>query len=72
MDQGNLRRLRELRPKDFNGQLGSCWTSRLTWAFATCRIPTTVASDAFERMLDLVELATKALLARVIEAPPVE
>ena len=28
--------------------------------------------DAFERMLDLVEPATEALLARVIEASPVE
>ena len=72
MDQGNLRRLRELKPKDFNGQLGLLLDVAPNLGIRDVPDPYYGGPDAFERMLDLVEPATKALLARVIEAPPVE
>jgi protein-tyrosine phosphatase len=72
MDQGNLRRLRELKPKDFAGQLGLLLDVAPHLGIRDVPDPYYGGPDAFERMLDLVEPATKALLARVIEAPPVE
>jgi protein-tyrosine phosphatase len=72
MDQGNLRRLRELKPKDFAGQLGLLLDIAPNLGIRDVPDPYYGGPDAFERMLDLVEPATKALLARVIEAPPVE
>jgi protein-tyrosine phosphatase len=72
MDQGNLRRLRELKPTDFNGQLGLLLDVAPNLGIRDVPDPYYGGPDAFERMLDLVEPATKALLARVIEVPPVE
>ncbi len=72
MDQGNLGRLKELQPKDFAGQIGLLLDVAPALGMRNVPDPYYGGPDAFERMLDLVEPATEALLARLIEASPVQ
>jgi protein-tyrosine phosphatase len=72
MDQTNLRRLKELQPNDFDGQIGLLLDVAPKLGMRDVPDPYYGGPDAFERMLDLVEPATEALLARVIEASPVD
>lgn len=72
MDQGNLRRLKELQPKDFGGEIGLLLDVAPILGTRDVPDPYYGGPDAFERMLDLVEPATEALLARVMGASSIE
>jgi protein-tyrosine phosphatase len=71
MDQRNLRYLAEHRPKDFGGHLGLLLD--LLPALGQREVPDPYygGPDGFERMLDLIEPASDALLARVMNAQDV-
>ena len=72
MDQGNLRRLKELQPKDFGGEIGLLLDVAPIVGLRDVPDPYYGGPDAFERMLDLVEPAAEALLARLMGASSIE
>jgi len=72
MDQNNLRRLTELRPKNFGGHVGLLLDMAPVLGMRDVPDPYYGGPDGFERILDLIEPASEALLARVALATQVE
>jgi protein-tyrosine phosphatase len=72
MDQNNLRRLTELRPKNFGGHVGLLLDMAPALGMRDVPDPYYGGPDGFERILDLIEPASEALLARVAQATQVE
>jgi len=72
MDQNNLRRLTELRPKSFGGHVGLLLDMAPALGMRDVPDPYYGGPDGFERILDLIEPASEALLARVALATQVE
>ena len=72
MDQNNLRRLTELRPKNFGGHVGLLLDMAPVLGMRDVPDPYYGGPDGFERILDLIEPASEALLARVALGTQVE
>ena len=72
MDEGILRRLAELRPKDFAGHLGLFLESAPELGLRDVPDPYYGGPEKFERILDLIEPASQALLSRVVTAVKTE
>ncbi len=67
MDRTNLQRLVELQPDDFRGHVGLFLDFAPKLGVREVADPYYGGPDGFERMLDLIEPASEALLARVLE-----
>lgn len=65
MDSNNLHRLVEMRPQEFNGHVGLLLDFVPELGVREVPDPYYGGPDGFERMLDLIEPASEALLARV-------
>ena len=65
MDANNLHRLVEMRPKEFEGHVGLLLDFVPDIGVREVPDPYYGGPDGFERMLDLIEPASRALLARI-------
>jgi len=69
MDANNLHRLIEMRPKEFGGHVGLLLDLAPELGIREVPDPYYGGPDGFERMLDLIEPASEALLAHIAAAP---
>jgi protein-tyrosine phosphatase len=67
MDKANLRHLEELRPADYGGHLGLLLEFAPHLELTDVPDPYYGGAERFERMLDLIEPASAALLARIAQ-----
>jgi protein-tyrosine phosphatase len=65
MDRMNLEALNELRPKDFGGGLGLFLDLAPELGVREVPDPYNLGPEAFERVLDLIEQASAALVRRI-------
>jgi protein-tyrosine phosphatase len=72
MDSNNLNRLIEMRPTEFPGHVGLLLDFAPDLGVREVPDPYYGGPDGFERILDLIEPASEALLARIIAAAPSE
>jgi protein-tyrosine phosphatase len=72
MDRDNLRALEALRPRDYRGHLGLFLDFAPQLDVREVPDPYFGGGDGFERVLDLVEVASDAVLSRVADrlSPP--
>ena len=68
MDANNLYRLIEMRPKEFDGHVGLLLDLAPSLGLREVPDPYYGGPDGFERMLDLIEPASEALLQRITAA----
>jgi len=68
MDRNNLHRLIEMQPKEFGGHVGLLLDFAPHLGIREIPDPYYGGPDGFERMLDLIEPASEALLARITAA----
>jgi protein-tyrosine phosphatase len=72
MDSNNLQRLMEKRPSEFSGHVGLLLDLAPDLGVREVPDPYYGGPDGFERILDLIEPASEALLARIMAAAPTE
>lgn len=72
MDQANLRVLTELRPRDYQGHLGLYLDLAPEIGTREVSDPYYGGAEGFERVLDLSEVASNALVARILRKLAVE
>jgi protein-tyrosine phosphatase len=68
MDSANLRKLNELRPATYEGQVGLLLEFAPELGESEVPDPYYGGPERFERMLDLIEPASEALLSRIAQA----
>ena len=72
MDSNNLHRLMEMRPNEFAGHVGLLLDFAPDLGVREVPDPYYGGPDGFERILDLIEPASEALLARIMAAAPTQ